>query len=105
MSVVSFVTLGVCPDCQTPLLAPGFSEVPVDITCAVCDAAPEPPLAAARAHVRDAYAACDERALALILSANVGQFVTALLNGERGPAKAFLANAVALGEMILASRG
>lgn len=103
--MISFVTLGVCPDCQTPLLAPGFSEAPVDLACPVCEAAPEPTLAAAREYVRGTYGACGERDLALILSSNVGQFVTAMLNGERGPARAFLANAVALGEMLLASRG
>jgi hypothetical protein len=43
----------------------------------------------------------DESALALRLSANVGCYQTALCDGDREAARAFLANVLAIGELLL----
>lgn len=92
--------LGPCPVCDSPVTVPGFSTTAVTPRCETCA---REILVEVRDALRDAYAGAGERDLALALSASVGQAIAALLGGERAASRAFLANAVVLGEMLLAA--
>ena len=80
---------------------PTFSEEAVVPACSRCGYPARTLVQEARDLVRDAHGREDNERLSMRLSATVGNFQTALLEGDRKSARAFLANIVALGEMLL----
>jgi ribosomal protein L37E len=93
---------GPCPRCQNELVGPSFSlDVPVP-ACSHCGYPASDIVAEAREMVESAHAEESVATLALRLSANVGCYQTALCDGDHEAARAFLANVLAIGAMLLA---
>lgn len=96
------IHFGQCARCGCDLKAPSFSTRKVEVNCPQCDSIDTEDLSAARAHAREAYSTLPNKDLALVLTSNAGQYVTALLSGERAVARSFLVNVIAVGELLLA---
>jgi hypothetical protein len=92
---------GPCPRCQGDLFVSTFVEGTPVPACSRCGYPHTDPVAEAREVVADAHGGESESALALRLSANVGCYQTALCDGDREAARAFLANVLAIGELLL----
>ena len=82
--MIGAIAFGHCPTCKGPNFVPTFSTSPVTPFCPHCDALREEPTSA--------MSEADRREYAVRLSANVGNYQTALLDGDAKAAEAFLAN-------------
>lgn len=98
---MNLIRLGMCPTCKGDIHVPLFAEHPTYPTCLRCSSpAPRDPVADAM-EVAETYSEEETQKLALRLSANAGNYQTALLDGDATAARAFLANVVAIGEVLL----
>lgn len=80
---------------------PTFATGSVVPTCVRCRDPFMDPLDETRSVIEDVHGSESEATLALRLSANVGCYQTALCDGDREAARAFLANVLAIGELLL----
>lgn len=93
--------IGPCPRCSGDLVVTSFSTGPAQPTCAGCGYPERDVVADARGVAQEEHSRESDVELAIRLSANVGNYQTALIDGDRGAARAFLANVVAISELLL----
>lgn len=92
---------GPCPRCSGDLHVASFSTGPAEPACSVCGYPERDLVEDARDVVREEHARTSDVELAIRLSANVGNYQTALIDGDRDAARAFLANVMAISEILL----
>ena len=80
---------------------PTFSCGPATPSCSSCGYPSADIVDDAKQLVRAEHEGATDAELAIRLSANVGNYQTALMDGDRDAARAFLANVLAIGEILL----
>jgi hypothetical protein len=99
-----------CPRCRGAMIVPTFAAHPRPPVCENDPHCREEPLAAdlcesACEMAEDLFATDTDSTLAVRLSSNVGGYQSALLDGDKSAARSFLANVVALSEMLMKRLG
>lgn len=92
---------GPCPRCSGDLHVASFSSGPARPACSGCGYPEHDIVEDARDVAREEHGRASNVELAIRLSANVGNYQTALIDGDWPAARAFLANVLAIGEILL----